>query len=116
MVSYTGISTEAIVSCNTLALAFRTERLRLDRSQGTEWTLTAGTAWQDAEIDTGANIRGAFLVQPPCSLVLELLLLSLRKERLKKLSDNYAIIARFVIPCAHHQSSIAIWQRLTRSA
>jgi hypothetical protein len=83
MVSYTGISTETIVSCNSLALAFRTERLCLDRSQGTEWTLTGGAAWQDAEIDTGANISGAFLVQPPCSLVLEFLLLSLRKERLK---------------------------------
>lgn len=83
VVSYTGISAETIVSCDTLALAFRTERLRLDRPQGTEWALTAGTAWQDAEIDTGANISGAFLVQPSCSLVLEFLLLSLRKERLK---------------------------------
>jgi len=74
--------TDAIVSRESIALAFRAERLGLDCTQGTEWTLNRA-ARQDAEIDTHANISGAFLVQPPCSLILELLLLSLRKERLK---------------------------------
>jgi len=81
MLSETGISTDTIINWDSIALAFGAERFGLN-TQGTEWAL-GRAARQDAEIDARANISGALLIQPPCSLVLELLLLGLRKERLK---------------------------------